>query len=287
MRPTVGRLSLIAALLVVVAVVGQAVGSYPGSGYVGSLLAQAPGDETVGAALCTSHERPVSYEEGLRGTSDDRLRSSRAWLSAMDPEPVVGYLDRTTARCGDKVGVHLSGKGPAVLSAYRVGWYGGAGTRLVWTSPRVPTRTQAPVALDPSTYMNEASWPTTTTLTVQPDWTPGFYLVVVSQLGSRKGAGAGSIMPLIVQHRGQARLLAVASTLTWLSYNDYGGHSTYHGPNNDDKRSTIGSMDRPMTGSGLRHMLVYDVPLARFLGRAGIETEWTSADQLDTEPSLV
>jgi hypothetical protein len=286
-RPPTRRVVLLAAALALAALVVPALGSYPGGGYLGSLFAQAPGDETVADALCSSVSRTVGQEESTRGPSDARLRPTKGWLSALDPVPVVGYLDRTVAQCGDKVGVHLSGKGPVTVSAYRVGWYGGAGTRLVWTSPRIVSRPQAPVGLDPSTLMNEASWPTTTTITVQPQWTPGMYLLVVSPVGAKRTAGAGNVMPLVVQSREGTPLLAVASTLTWMSYNDYGGHSTYHGPNNSDKRSTVGSMDRPLTGSGLRHMLVYDVPLARFLGRAGIEAEWTTDDQLDTEPSMV
>jgi hypothetical protein len=287
-RPPTRRLTLLLAAAVLLGVVGPALGSYPGSGYLGSLLSQTPGDETVAEARCSSHEHPVSFEERLRGPSEPRLSPAKAWINAMDPVPVVGFLDRSVAQCGDKVGVHLSGNGTVTVSAYRVGWYGGAGNRLVWRSSPIRTTQQAPVSLDRTTLMNETSWPTTYTLTVQQDWTPGMYLLVVSPVGAKLTAGAGNIMPLVVQSRSGARLLAVASTLTWESYNDYGGHSTYHGPDlKEASRSLIASMDRPLTGSGLRHALVYDVPLARFFGRAGVEVEWTTDDQLDTEPSLI
>jgi hypothetical protein len=287
-RPPTRRLTLLLAAATLVGLVGPALGYYPGSGYVGSLLAQTPGDETAAAARCDSHDHPVAYEERLRGPSDPRLSPARAWINALDPVPVVGYLDRTVAQCGESVGVHLSGKGTVTVSAYRIGWYGGTGNRLVWRSPAFRSTSQAPVGFDPATRMNEASWPTTYRVTVQPDWTPGVYLLVVSPVGAKRTAGSGNVMPLVVQTRAGGKLLAVASTLTWASYNDYGGHSTYHGPDGKSaSRSLIGSLDRPLTGSGLRHLLVFDVPLARWFGRAGVEAEWTTDDQLDTEPSLV
>ena len=288
MRPPPRRVTLLLAAAALLAVVAPAFGSYPGSGYLGSLLSRTPGDETVAAPTCSSQHHPVELEERLRGPSDPRLSPTKAWDNALDPVPVVGYLDRTVAQCGDKVGVHLSGKGVVTVSAYRVGWYGGAGNRLVWRSSRFRSTQQTPVALDRTTRMNEASWPTTYTLKVQRDWTPGLYLLVVSPVDTKLTAGAGNIMPLVVQERDSGKLLAVASTLTWLSYNNYGGHSTYRGSDSTvDTRSLVASMDRPLTGPGLRHTLVYDVPLARYLGRAGVEAEWTTDDQLDTEPSLV
>ena len=56
------------------------------------------------------------------------------------------------------------------------------------------------------------SWPTTYRVTVQPDWTPGVYLLVVAPVGAKRTAGSGNVMPLVVQTRAGGKLLAVAST---------------------------------------------------------------------------
>lgn len=92
-------------------------------------------------------------------------------------------------------------------------------------------------------------------------------------------------MPLVVENPGQSPLLAVASTLTWAAYNPYGGESLYAGPHGSDDRALVASLDRPLVGTGLSHLLVYDLPLARFFGRLGVDVDWTTDDALDARPS--
>jgi hypothetical protein len=275
-RLTLRRLPATVAVVAVAALVMPAVSSYtPGSGFAGSLLAVAPADEARPAPVCQSVPLAVQEEERKPGSS--------AWRPSKAPAPVVGYLDRTTARCGDRVGVHLSGKGPVDVTIYRVGWYGGRGARVVWTHPAVPSVPRAGATVDPKTAMTEVRWPTSTRIKIRPSWTPGVYLVVATPVGSTRAPGEGAVMPLVVEPTVPSGTLVVASTLTWASYNTYGGANTYHGARGPAKAA---SLDRPLLGSGLQHLLVYDLPLARFLGRARIPADWTTDDQLDRYPSL-
>lgn len=273
------RLPALVGLLVVLAMAVHAAAGPAGTGYVGSLTSQMPSDETAAPGSCTQAPRTEKAEQLLPGTT--------AWRPApgYDVDRNVGYLSRTSARCGDRVDMHLSGPGPVQLSAYRVGWYGGAGARLVWTSPRRPSTLRPVPSLDPATRMVEANWPASASFQVVPEWTPGVYLIEVRPAGSSRPVHYGAVMPLVVEGDGQADLLAVASTLTWSSYNTYGGYSTYFAPTKPEDRSLVSSMDRPLVGSGLRHALIYDLPLVRFLSRLELDVDWTTDEGLDARPT--
>jgi hypothetical protein len=258
-----------------------AAGTKVATGYAGSLLRSAPADVATPASECRSWQYVPTREEGRTGTT--------AWRPTTRPAPVVGYLDRTTARCGDEVRVHLAGSGAATLTLYRVGWYGGRGARLVWTSGPVGVSQQAPSYVkNAGTRMREARWPASTSFTVQAPWVPGLYLVVARPLDSSAAPGAGAVMPLVIPEQREAPpLLAVASTLTWAAYNDAGGVSTYHGAKGLGPRANAASLDRPLVGSGLAHLLTYDLPLARFLGRSHLAAGWSTDDEVDRTPSAL
>lgn len=278
MTTALRRLPALAGLLVLLALSFQAAAGPAGTGYLGSLTSRMPTDETVGTGNCTQGARSEANEQRLQGDPSWRL------APGYDVDATVGYLSRTSAQCGDRVDVHVSARGPVQLWVYRVGWYAGTGARLVWTSPPRPARVQPAPSLDPTTRMVEASWPATTSLQVAPDWTPGVYLVEVRPAGAPRPVRYGAVMPLVIEGDGQAALLAVASTLTWSSYNTYGGYSTYFAPTKPEDRSLVSSMDRPLVGSGLRHALIYDLPLVRFLSRLGTDVDWTTDEALDARP---
>jgi hypothetical protein len=268
--------------LVVLAVSAlPAAGTRAGSGYAGSLLRTAPADVAAPTPDCRSWQYVPAREEAKPGTT--------AWRPTAHRAPIVGYLDRTLARCGEEVGVHLAGHGAATLSVYRVGWYGGRGARLVWTSGPVAVGQPEPsYAREPRTRMREAQWPTSTRFVVQAPWIPGMYLVVARPTGSAGAPGAGAVMPLVIPEQRQAPpLLAVASTLTWAAYNDAGGVSTYYGAKGMGPRANAASLDRPLTGGGLAHLMAFDLPLARFLGRAHLVAGWTTDDEVDRQPSAL
>jgi hypothetical protein len=256
----------------------SAVAAVPGSGFAGSLAASMPADEATPSDTCTQASRSEAQENALAGTSDWRI------TPGIEEDTTVGYLDRTSAQCGDRVTVHVSAPGLVTVSAYRVGWYAGTGGRLVWSGPERPGSPHG-LSLDSATHMVEASWPVTTSFVVTPDWTPGIYLVEVRPAGSHGPRKNGSVMPLVVEGDGSHPVLAVASTLTWSAYNWYGGFSTYFAKTRKQDVAVASSWDRPLSGSGLRHLMVYDLPLARFMSQLNMDVDWTTDEELDARPS--
>jgi hypothetical protein len=107
---------------------------------------------------------------------------------------VVGYLDSSTAVCGQTMSVHLSSYGGPTrvrLRALRIGDYQGRGSRLVWQS-RVLTadRQQEAVPTGPDRVITER-WPVATTILVGASWPPGMYLIEIAPLAG----GRASFIP--------------------------------------------------------------------------------------------
>jgi hypothetical protein len=82
--------------------------------------------------------------------------------------PVSGWFDQTSVACGERVGLHLSGRGrPIVVDLYRTGFYHGAGARLIWatTTVAIPYRSQVSVTADP-VHTISTSWPTSVSIEI-------------------------------------------------------------------------------------------------------------------------
>src|SRR5450759_1761189 len=202
---------------------------------------------------------------------------------------VGGYLDSFTAVCGQKMSVHLSAyRGPTQvrLRALRIGDYQGRGARLVWQSPVLTAhRQQEGVPTGPDRVITER-WPVAATIPVDAGWPPGLYLIEIAPLGP----GWPSFIPLVVRTSGvRSPYLVVASDLTWLAYNYYGGRSLYFGPGSTQakrvaNRSYVASAERPLASSGLRGVFVMDLPLIRFIARNGLSYDVTPDGSLDATP---
>lgn len=203
---------------------------------------------------------------------------------------VGGYLDSFTAVCGQQMSVHLSayfGPTQVRLRALRIGHYQGRGARLVWQSPVLTAnRQQEGVPTGPDRVITER-WPVATTIPVDASWPPGMYLVEIAPVGQ----GRPSYIPLVVRTSGaRSPYLVVASDLTWLAYNQYGGRSLYFGPGNTHARSVgnrsyVASADRPVDGSGMRTVFTMNIPLIRFLSRNGFSYDVTTDSSLDATPA--
>ncbi len=84
------------------------------------------------------------------------------------PGAIEGYADHVSAVQGDTVTLFVSTVAPTFhVEAYRMGWYGGDGGRLIWQSAELPGTKQAAPTVTPGVNMVEAHW--TPSLTVAAD----------------------------------------------------------------------------------------------------------------------
>jgi hypothetical protein len=207
------------------------------------------------------------------------------------------WLNQTAVSCGDKLQIHASlfdtkqtyaPAGPRAVVAMRIGYYNGSGAREVWKSGPLTLKAQKVPLPRNATRMVETTWPTTLSVSVGDDWTPGFYLIATM---SPKNT-IENVAPLVVRAPlSSSPLLLVHSFMTWNMYNTFGGRSGYEGPGGtaDEiraERSRVISFDRPIVGSGAYAIHRDAIPLVQFLEQQGIAVDNESDVDVSQWPSI-
>lgn len=205
-----------------------------------------------------------------------------------DEAAVEGYASQISVAPGKKVQLHVS-TNPAAryrVEVYRIGWYGGAGGKLLACAPSC-TRDregtpQAVPAPDPVTGELRAGWQVTNEITVAPDWVSGYYLAKVV-LTSGPDAGKSSGIPFVVRGPDgtQSAVLVVLPVNTWQAYNEWGGFSLY----TDPRAAVKVSFDRPYAASD--DQVYMDYPIARFIDQFGYDATYTTDADVDADPTVL
>jgi len=224
---------------------------------------------------------------------------SRDWLltkTRVDPATkyrcpwVEGYCSRTSVRAGEEISFFVSTNPPSPfrIDVYRMGYYGGAGGRLVVSHGPFPGVAQP----DPPVgerRLRECAWEPCLTIKVPPDWVSGVY---VGKLTAER-EGLQSYVIFVVRDDRQADFIFQCSDTTWQSYNrwpsqfslyDDGRSQWYWGPGVDvsfdrpyGKYCQI--LDQPLSiGSG--EFFLWEFPLAYWLEQRGEDVTYVS--NLDT-----
>jgi hypothetical protein len=210
--------------------------------------------------------------------AENRRPGTSGWHIAHEGprEAIQGWADHVSATAGDRVRLYVSTTARRFqVKAYRMGWYGGLGARLIWRSGRLPGRRQPPPTRTPGTNMVATHWHPSATITIGPAWPPGVYLLkLVATTGQR-------YVPLTVRDdRSSAALLVMNAVTTWQAYNRWGGRNLYVGPDGTlATRSRVVSFDRPYAAIGAGEFLGNEYPLVRLVERLGLDvTYWTDLD---------
>jgi hypothetical protein len=233
---------------------------------------------------------PIERENALAGSS--------LWMAPISSNVIEGFTSEVSVDPGGDVHFHVSalaGSGYRI-EIYRIGWYGGAGGRLVACLPGCGTtklaQTQPAPIVNASTGEAFAPWPETDVLTTSRDWVSGYYVgKLVDSVG---GLSVGSVdVPFVVREIGATPSAAVVQVPvnTWQAYNPWGGKSTY------DVNSSGGipavkvsfdrplALDRPTYPAGQNNFFNWEVPLVRFLEREGVDVSYTTDIDTDSDPS--
>ncbi len=189
------------------------------------------------------------------------------------------YASLDSAQAGDTVAVKVSSSvpGPVTAEVYRLGWYGGAGARKLWSAGPFQAVVQPGCPTSPETGLVECAWSDTFTFTVGADWVSGLYLIKV-----KRPDGYKRFAPLVVKDDRTADLLFQPAFHTYQAYNTWGGQSLYSSITLPNGKAYQVSYDRPYKdddGSG--QVLRWEVHLARLLEREGYDV--TYATNLDFE----
>jgi hypothetical protein len=230
------------------------------------------GASAVGAAAAGQSE------QARPGDADWRLGP------AGPQEAVQGYTDQVSVEPGQSFALHVSTTAPGfTVSAYRVGWYGGAQARLVWRSGRIAGRVQPAAGFADATRTVSASWEPTLSIATD-DWPTGAYLLRLDAENNCQ-----RYVPMIVRDSTAAgRTLLMHGPATWQAYNVWGGYSLYQGQDGAyATRSLSVSFNRPYDGTGADKFLVYERALVVLAERLGIPLAYTTGIDVHRQPAVL
>jgi len=212
----------------------------------------------------------VAAENALQGTS--------SWQRPVDGDLQI-YGSAISAAPGERLEFHVSTPFRYRVLVYRLGWYSGAGGRLMGCVPSCSEDEQGrvqPGADGPAVQPLRANWPVTDVLPTGSDWVSGYYLVE-AEATSGSAAGHVGTTYVIVRQADTAlpsQILVQVPVNTWEAYNSWGGASLYTVP-----RAYRVSFDRPFDAAAASP-LWWEIQLVRFLEREGYDVSYQT--DLDT-----
>ncbi|MBW4550074.1 MAG: DUF4082 domain-containing protein [Aphanocapsa sp. GSE-SYN-MK-11-07L] len=225
---------------------------------------------------------------------ENQKQGSTGWKitnQATDSQ-VAGYADATSVNAGETVGlkVSLGQTGTFKIDTYRLGWYGGAGGRLMDSSGTLNGFTQAGFTVDPTTRMVETNWQTSYNLQVSSDWVSGLYLAKVT-LTTGPNAGKQTQIWFVVRNDFQPAAIGFNNAFsTMAAYNNYGGYSLYDFNSNNSQRAYKVSYDRPFaqsndqSGEGSNNVMTWEYNMIRWQESQGYDVSYFTNTDLTINP---
>lgn len=245
-----------------------------------------------GASTPTATDPAASVGNGAQVTSpNDPIAQYRkaGWIAEENTEPgttdwhipddksmwdkIQGYASATSIDFSESVTLYVSTAAKSwQVSAYRIGYSGGPGGRLVWRSSPQPGVNQPRATVESVTKTWSAPWTPSITIDTDETWPPGQYL-----LRLESDNGGATFVPLVIRDDGShSDLLMQSAVTTWQAYNGWGGASIYTG---DNGRADVVSFDRPYTGNGSGEFLGREFEFIWFVERVGYDVSyWTNID---------
>jgi len=228
---------------------------------------------------------------------ENQQPGSTAWqianpVTTSAPE-IAGYASATSVNKGGSLPfmISLATSGQYKIDLYRLGYYAGAGGRLLGSFGPLSGVTQPPCNVTNSTtLLIECKWTTSFTLQVGSSWTSGLYVANLTALASGKQS---QIWFVVRDDSSVASLLFQSSFNTFLAYNNYGDaerHSLYEYNSTNGQRAFKVSFDRPFgevtnDSSNYNKMTRYERNMARWLESQGYDLAYITTVDTHTNPA--
>jgi N,N-dimethylformamidase beta subunit-like protein len=240
------------------------------------------GGSTMGPVSSgSSGSNPIVEENKKAGDPSWKL------TRAAKNHEIEGFASATSVNRGDTISFFVNTiDSTYTLAIYRMGWYGGAGARLV-SAPVTLNGIQQPNPTPAATTnLVECHWESNHQVTVgnssdPTDWASGFYLAKLTAQTS----GTQAYIVFVVRDDGrESDLLFNSSVNTYQAYNPWGGFSLYTTP-----RAFEVSFNRPyQTWYGSQDFLEFENNMVRFLEREGYDVTYcTDVDTHENGGNLI
>jgi hypothetical protein len=203
-------------------------------------------------------------------------------LAPYNPGVISGYLSKASINRGEAVDLMVSTTLPSFgVQIYRMGYYGGAGSRLITSVSSLPGQNQGVPTPDPTTGLIEAHWTKSYTLQTDASWVSGVY---TAHLVASDGSTQDTIF--VVRADGApADIVYQVPLTTYQAYNNWGGKSLYD-YNSTGGRAYKVSFDRPYTDWGTGFFYDGDYSTIRFLEARGYNVTYVTSVDTATSPGL-
>jgi len=259
-------------------------GALAGLGLEPHLLA-APGHPSE--AIRAENQKP--------GTTDWQLTYTRVDQGGYRCPWVEGYVTRQSLKAGDMLEICVSTDPPTpfTLEIYRMGYYDGAGGRLVAKHGPIEGRAQAvpPVGDE---RIRECQWTPSVRIPIPNDWLSGVYLGKLSAPSHR----CESYVVFVVRDDRRCDLLFQVSDNTWNAYNRWPDNYSLYVNGRSDGRSLMPgvktSFDRPYgkyvqiydnpLSQGSGEFLLWEFPLAFWLEQQGYDVSYIANVDTHSDP---
>jgi hypothetical protein len=269
-------------------VLGAAAAGVVGAVAGGLVIADHVGGHGTDNAAGQASQQDTAKAGAVRATpvSEQDLPGDANWgiSSVGEPDTIVGYADQHSVLPGRNFDLYVSTTSTSYqVRAFRVGWYGGAQARLVWTSDAQPGSAQADSLFEDATRRVYTKW--TKSLTVSTEnWPEGAYLLRLDAAN-----GHQRYVPMIVRSASaEGKVLLMHAVATWQAYNLWGGYDLYQGMDGSyDSRSYVVSLDRPYDDVGAEKFMVYERAAVVLAERLRLPIAYTTGIDVHTDPSVL
>jgi len=267
-----------------------------------SAAAIASGVRTPSSAAPSSSRQPdlIKTENAKAGASFQLTRMRPDGAKSYRTSLIEGYCSRQSVKVGEKLDLFVSTKPVAkfTIEIFRMGYYEGAGSRLMTTLGPFEGKEQ-PVPEMGENRLRECQWEASTSLKIPDDWPSGVYLGRLTTVPNREPGTENrepywqSYLIFIVKDDRPADILFQCSDNTWQAYNRWPvNESLYTDPRAAHAPGVSVSFDRPYAkynqifdnplsmGSG--EFLLWEYPLCYWLEKEGYDVTYCSnVDNLD------
>jgi len=260
-----------------------------------SAVAFAASTRTAASASSPAQPDLIRTENARAGTSFQLTRVIPDSAKSYRTSVIEGYCSHQSVKAGEKIDIFVSTRPVArfQIEIFRMGWYGGAGSRLMTTIGPLQGKEQ-PVPEMGEQRLRECQWQASTTLEIPAEWPSGVYLGRLTTLPeSADKPYWQSYVVFIVKDDRPADILFQCSDNTWQAYNRWPeNESLYTDPRAAHAPGVSVSFDRPYGkyvqifenplsfGSG--EFLLWEYPLCFWLESQGYDVTYCSnSDNLD------
>ena len=212
---------------------------------------------------------------------------TRDWLLTKPAKSheIEGYANAVSINQGGSATLFVSTAAPTFhVDAYRMGYYGGAQGRHLWSSPELPGVTQTACSLTPGVNTVSCAWKPSLTVQTDATWPQGDYLFKLVA-----STGWQSYVPLTIRDDSSTAAYVLDNDVTtWQAYNLYGGYDLYQGPGGFGTRSRVVSFDRPYTlGTGSGDFLGNELHVVALMESLGLDVTYSTDVDVDQHPELL